>query len=171
MIFFSKFYLQGRDVLISELDVGDPVPIHSQIARIMDNEKIGINISNRGRRTLVIEKTGIYYCSLNIILYISILFLFRSSYCYCECLGECWARCRILHKTAKAKICLLVLQNYTTFFHFLCYINKNLLHTFICLYESTLIVVFHRHLFTHVKICVECNIHINQCTVIHISSA
>jgi len=45
-------------VLISELDVGDPVPIHSQIARIMDNEKIGINISNRGRRTLVIEKTG-----------------------------------------------------------------------------------------------------------------
>ena len=50
--------LKGRDVLISELDVGDPVPIHSQIARIMDNEKIGINISNRGRRTLVIEKTG-----------------------------------------------------------------------------------------------------------------
>ena len=46
-------------MLISELDVGDPVPIQSQIARIMDNEKIGINISNRGRRTLVIEKTGI----------------------------------------------------------------------------------------------------------------
>ena len=45
-------------MLVSELDVGDPVPIHSQIARIMDNEKIGINISNRGRRTLVIEKTG-----------------------------------------------------------------------------------------------------------------
>ena len=44
-------------MLISELDVGDPVPIHSQIARIMDNEKIGINISNRGRRTLVIEYT------------------------------------------------------------------------------------------------------------------
>ena len=48
----------GRDVLISELDVGDPVPLQSQIARITDNEKIGINISNRGRRTLVIEKTG-----------------------------------------------------------------------------------------------------------------
>ena len=48
----------GRDVLISELDVGDPVPLNSQISRITDNEKIGINISNRGRRTLVIEKTG-----------------------------------------------------------------------------------------------------------------
>lgn len=48
----------GRDVLVSELDVGDPVPIHSQICRITDNEKIGINISNRGKRTLVIEKTG-----------------------------------------------------------------------------------------------------------------
>jgi len=48
----------GRDVLISELDVGDPVPIQSQIARITDNEKIGVNISNRGRRTLIIEKTG-----------------------------------------------------------------------------------------------------------------
>ena len=45
-------------MLISELDVGDPVPLQSQIARITDNEKIGINISNRGRRTLVIEKTG-----------------------------------------------------------------------------------------------------------------
>ena len=45
-------------MLISELDVGDPVPLQSQIARITDNEKIGINISNRGRRTLIIEKTG-----------------------------------------------------------------------------------------------------------------
>ena len=45
-------------MLISELDVGDPVPLQSQIARITDNEKIGINISNRGKRTLVIEKTG-----------------------------------------------------------------------------------------------------------------
>ena len=55
-MFVSSF--EGRDVLISELDVGDPVPIQSQIARITDNEKIGVNISNRGRRTLIIEKTG-----------------------------------------------------------------------------------------------------------------
>ena len=53
-------FYEGRDVLISELDVGDPVPIQSQIARITDNEKIGVNISNRGRRTLIIEKTGKY---------------------------------------------------------------------------------------------------------------
>ena len=63
----------GKDVLISELDGADDFPIESQVimqrfthrmkamqkvARICDNEKIGINVTNRGRNTLIIEKSG-----------------------------------------------------------------------------------------------------------------
>ena len=45
-------------MLISELDGADRFPIQSQVACVCDNEKIGINVSNRGCHTMVIEKSG-----------------------------------------------------------------------------------------------------------------
>eukprot|EP00090_Calanus_glacialis_P038278 TRINITY_DN6686_c0_g1_i1.p1 TRINITY_DN6686_c0_g1~~TRINITY_DN6686_c0_g1_i1.p1 ORF type:complete len:448 (+),score=136.48 TRINITY_DN6686_c0_g1_i1:29-1345(+) len=48
----------GKEVLISELDGADQIPIQGQVARVCDNEKIGINVTNRGRHTMVIEKSG-----------------------------------------------------------------------------------------------------------------
>ena len=48
----------GKEVLISELDGAEQIPIQGQVARVCDNEKIGINVTNRGRHTMVIEKSG-----------------------------------------------------------------------------------------------------------------
>ena len=52
----ARVVFTGKEVLISELDGAEQIPIQSQVARVCDNEKI--NVTNRGRHTMVIEKSG-----------------------------------------------------------------------------------------------------------------
>ena len=40
------------------MDGAEQIPIQGQVARVCDNEKIGINVTNRGRHTMVIKKSG-----------------------------------------------------------------------------------------------------------------
>ena len=42
----------GRDVLVSELDVGDPVPIHSQVEKELSGIIYQLNTSHREDRSV-----------------------------------------------------------------------------------------------------------------------